>query len=81
MLSSVPDRVPAVSFLFCKAANWIIRGALYTPISRLGRREEGSLDRIQEKRRIKPGGARQTAAKGQRVQGEGTIHYSPQVFK
>ncbi len=36
---------------FSKATNWIIKGALYTPISRRRQREEGSLDCIQGKQR------------------------------
>lgn len=72
----------ARSQLSCsKAPNRVIKGVIYTPISRPWRRQGGSLSSIREERRAILRDAHLIAAKGQRVQGEAVTHYSLQVFR
>lgn len=72
----------ARSQLSCsKAPNRVIKGVIYTPISRPRRRQGGSLSTIREERRTILRDAHLIAAKGQRVQGEAVTHYSLQVFR
>lgn len=74
---------------FCKAANWIIRGALYTPISKAGaagggiarpyRRKVQALKKEKENTNLVEAGKRQQEASSA-WRGESAIHYSPAAF-